>query len=196
MLYRPLIYAACDQAYFDTHAEAFCRSAMLHGHPVIVDLVSESDNPADYACARFIRLPKMLKDKRGILVADVDSVFNGPIEMDDEFDLGVFARPWMKDPAKAVLAGLFYCGNNAMLFAQELRRTILSAPIEWGCDQAALSETYRKYYSTYKVAKFSSKTMSYAFDTEAPMWTAKGQWRKTDSVYLARRAMYEDRAVC
>lgn len=187
----PLIYAACDQAYYDTHGEAFCRSARENGYRVKVDVV-EGGDAVSYSCERFIRLPDVLKRHPHVLVVDIDSLFNSSLVIADEYDLGLFFRPWLVgyDSGKQLLAGTAYFTWRALPFAKKVQGRIVEGKKYWGCDQAALWETFLEDRDNYRVLQINDRMMNYDFKFDAPIWTAKGN-RKSDPVYLERRAAYE-----
>src|SRR5688572_27438455 len=96
---KPLIYATADRSYYDLYGIAFLESAKVHGHEARVfrgaHRLAETDFKlkAYYAAWRFRVLPEVLRSYPAALVLDVDTIIQSPIEIGDEYDLGIFFRP-------------------------------------------------------------------------------------------------------
>jgi len=200
---KPLIYAICDQAYFHTHAEAFRRSGESHGNIIFIELIRPNDHvewverlpPHDrktfYVMLRFLLLPKLLKHCQGILVCDIDSVFNAKIEFPDEYDMGIFFRPWLGEPSLKVLCSATYFTPRAIPFLERVRDRLLASSGEWGCDQAAIWQQTVEDEGKYNILQLDQDFISFDRFADAPIWTAKGPTRKCDPTYLARKQAYE-----
>lgn len=198
----PLIYTVCDQAYFDTHAQAFRRSAESHGNNVWINLVRPNDHadwvkqlpPHDrktfYVMLRFLLLPEVLRHCRGVLVMDIDSIFNEKIEFPDEYDMGIFFRPWARLPALKVLCSATYFTPRAIPFLERIRDRLIASSGEWGCDQAAIWQQTVEDEGKYRILHLDQSFISFGKYDGAPIWTAKGP-RKFDPSYLKRKQTYE-----
>lgn len=199
----PLIYTVCDAAYFHTHAEAFRRSAEAHKNLVRIDLIRPNDHaewakklpPHDrrtfYVMLRFLLLPEILRHAQGVLVMDIDSIFNAKIEFPDEYDMGIFFRPNAIDPAQKVLCSATYFTPRAIPFLERIRDRLMASSGEWGCDQFAIWQQTIEDEGKYNVLHLDQDFISFDKFDNAPIWTAKGPVRKCDPAYLARKQTYE-----
>jgi hypothetical protein len=195
-----LIYASSCADYFSVHGEAFTKSALQHGHEVRIDM---ADNFPDWrkklrftqervfnCFLRFLRLPEMLDDD-DVLVMDIDSIINKPIEFKD-CDMALFFRPWLNHVERLqVLLTASYWSKKSKPFAEAVRDKILASPHnEWCDDQMIVSRLCREIGHKFKIQNLNEDFVCYHFDREAPIWTCKGPARKNNPVYLERRAAY------
>lgn len=188
-----LLYATADRKYYDEHAGAFLNSAEHYGMEARIDLIEtcpqDFEPRAFYACARFLNLPSLLNDYESIWVVDIDSIFNRNIDV-SWYDLGVFFRHYLPNPNMKVLCSASYFTRNAKPFAERVASNILNGDKKWLCDQRAVWDAYLELGDQYKILKLNRDFVNFDFDKEAPIWTAKGIYRKSDPVYLARKAEY------
>lgn len=193
----PLVYTVCDQAYYDEHAEAFRKSAEKCGHEVRIDLVAEKDNPGLklaeprclYSVLRYIRLPDILKEHERVLVMDIDSVFNNPVEFNHVYDMALYFRPWVPLENLKVLLSAAYFTRNAQKFAEKVRDRLMADEVTWCVEQAVVWNAYLEDRGNYRVAQINDDLLNFEFKRETPIWTAKGG-RKSNAAYLERRGMY------
>ena len=195
-----LIYASSCPDYFAAHGEAFIASAKENGHRVKVDMVADfpewreklrCDSAKTFNCfLRFMRLPEML-DQEDVLVCDIDSIINQPIRFDN-CDMAIFFRPWMPPDweGKQVLLTASYWNKSAKPFAERVRERLLSQVNKWMDDQATVWRTYKEMGDRFTIQNLTQDFVCFHFDREAPIWTCKGPARKSDPVYLERRAQY------
>ncbi len=198
----PLIYATADRVYYDQNAEAFVNSAEKHGMEVKIDLVGNQFedlrkklNPTEprvfYCFLRFLLLPELLDKHENILVIDIDSVFNSKIEIDEKYDMGLFFRDWVHEEDKKILCGASYFTQRARSFAERVRDKLLCGKNEWYDDQLAFWKTYQEIGQNFNIMKMDHRFLNYNFESNAPIWTAKGKHRKQNPRYLARKRIYE-----
>lgn len=195
-----LIYASSGSEYFSVHGEAFIASAEKHGHRVKVDLVDDFPEWKDKlhckeertfnSMLRTMRLPEMLDDD-DVLVLDIDSIINKPIEM-QPCDLALFFRPWMPSEwvGMQVLMTASYWTKRSRPFAERVRQRLLSQVNKWGDDQAAVWRTFQEMGHLFAIQPLTQDFVCYHFDRDAPIWTCKGPARKSSPIYLERRAQY------
>lgn len=198
---KPLIYATCDQKYYDAHAEAFTRSAEKFGNKVKIDIVKVGFDPKirnteariHYCAARFTRLPELLDEHPHIMISDIDAVFNSTIEFDEKYDLGIFLRPWLPKELRSlqVLCAAFYATRKAKAFTEFVRENIYKYHAKWLFDQRAVWFAYQQMSHQFNIMNLGTDFLNYDFKTEAPIWTGKGN-RKDNPVYLARKNQYEN----
>jgi hypothetical protein len=195
----PLVYTTCDRGYFDAHGETFRRSAEAHGHQVRVDIVEDTDpdfylfeEPRTFYCfARWLRLPALLKEHPAVLMVDIDSIFNAPAEVPENYDIGLFLRPWLSPLALKVLCAASYWTDRALQFAETVKENILHRGFTaWGNDQYLVWQHYFNTLGQYQVLELNDNFLNYNFNKEAVIWTAKGPSRKSNAIYLERRARY------
>ena len=183
---RPHIFAACDKAYHKLFASRFIESAEAQGHTVHVfcDGDWSLDRRAHHAAMRFRLLPLILLNHPAVLVLDVDSVIREPIEIEDEYDLGVFPRLDKTDEGKRILGGILYCTDRAREFAIAVaHRLNVADDLEWGDDQLALWRTYSDLKDKFRIKKFNTRTFDWEPSTRARIYTAKGL-RKVDPSFI------------
>jgi hypothetical protein len=174
---RPHIFAACDNSYYKLFAAQFIESAEANGHTVQVFCNGEwaLDRRAHHAAMRFRLLPLILLCHPAVLVLDVDSVIREPIEIEPEYDLGVFPRLDKADEAKRIMGGIFYCTDRAREFAIALaHRLDVADEIKWGDDQTALWRTYDDLKDKFRIKKFTTRTFDWENPKRPRIYTAKG----------------------
>ena len=177
-----LIYASSCPDYRAAHGEAFIKSAEKHGHRVLIDI---TEGRVESSLLRFRKLPEMLD--QDVLVLDIDSIINGPIEI-PSCDLALFFRPGMPPWREElhILAGASFWTKRAKPFAESVRDKLTD---QWGSDQIALWRTFREMGDRFDIHWLDQDFMSYDF-RDAPIWTAKGD-RKSDPIYLERAHAYQ-----
>lgn len=197
----PIVYTVCDQPYYDEHAAAFRKSAENAGHEVRIDLVT-GDMHADirsrldlaeercfYSVLRYLLLPSVLQEHGAVLVMDIDSVFNGPAEFNSGVDMALYFRPWAQPEHLKVLLSAAYFSRGAMPFVEAVAARLARERVTWCCEQLVVWEQYVADRGRYKVQQLNDRFMSYDFDKNVPIWTAKGG-RKLNAAYLERRAEF------
>lgn len=190
----PLVYTVCDRVYFDEHAEAFRKSAERQGHQVRIDLVSAEDNPGLtldeprclFSVLRYIRLPELLAEHERVLVMDIDSVFNAPIEFNDGYDMALYFRPWIPSEHLKVLLSAAYFTRKALPFAEKVRDLLVSGRVHWCDEQIAVWRAFVEDRFRYRIFQMNENMLNFDFVRESPIWTAKGS-RKNDARYVERR---------
>lgn len=193
-----LIYASSGPDYFQEHGGAFIRSAEKCGHRVKIDMADDfpewksklryKEDRTFYAMLRTMRLPEML-DQEDVLVLDIDSIINRPIEI-EPCDMALFFRPWLAPETLKVLMTASYWGRASKPFAERVRERLLERVNDWGDDQTAVWQTYCEMGSQFDIRPLNQDFVCYHFDRDAPIWTCKGPARKNDITYLERRAQY------
>ncbi len=195
-----LIYASSCKDYFSEHGEAFIRSAEKCGHKVKIDMAGDfpelraklrCESERVFACwLRLLRLPEML-DREDVLILDIDSIINRPISF-EPCDMALFLRPWLPPNREdlQVLLTASYWNKAAKPFALRVRERLLGQFNKWGDDQAAVWRTYKEMGGSFDVQPLTQNFVCYEFDRDAPIWTCKGPARKSNPVYLERRAAY------
>ncbi len=199
----PLIFTVCDLAYFHAHALTFRRSAEAHKNLCRIDLIRPGDHagwanklpPHDrrtfYVMLRFLMLPEILRHCAGVLVMDIDSIFNAKIEFQDEYDMGIFFRPEEHLPTMKVLCGATYFTPRAIPFLERVRDRLMTSSGEWGCDQAAIWRQTIEDEGKYNILNLDQNFINFeTFEQSASIWTAMG-FKKYDPTYLARQKIYE-----
>lgn len=190
---KPFIFAACDQRYYDLYGAAFLNSARAAGHEVEVFCdggISGLNRRAHYSVQRFRMLPGLLTTHPAVLMLDVDSIVREPVEIGEEYDLGLFPRLDEADERKRMIAGIFYCTDRATDFAWALTEAIGH---EWGDDQRAIWQTYEAMKDKFKIKKFTNRVMDWDTPTKAKIFTAKGL-QKIDGPFLNEVAQWRQRA--
>ena len=175
---KPFIFAACDDAYYHYFAKALINSARVHGHECEVangGVISRGSA----AALRYIKLPGMLQKHPSILILDVDSIINGPIEIGDRFDLGVFLRNEYTDRRKKIMGSAVYVTDRAMQFATELKDYLSNDP-QWFADQFWLYKLYERHKEKYTIKHFDTNFINWHFHP-APIWTGKGEAKDTEN---------------
>ena len=173
---RPYIYSVCDTGYRDRYASSFLNSARANGHQAEVFC---TEKPAVRLvdkvrlCAwRFELLPQLLREHGAVLMLDIDSVVQQPLEIGDEYDLGIFLRPEQAKDRFKTLCSIFYCTDRAMDFADEIiaggTHNIL-----WCDDQGVVWRAYEKLGHCYKVKCFDEGFISWR-NADANVFTGKG----------------------
>jgi len=82
---KPLILASCDDKYHDLYATPFRNSAEQHGMEVRI-VRGGNINPGAAAALRYLGLPHVLKEYPSVLVLDIDSIINEPIDFNDKWE--------------------------------------------------------------------------------------------------------------
>lgn len=176
---RPFLYAVADNYYKTTYAAAFLASAHATGHQARVFCdganVSHDRDKMRYCTWRYRLLPEVLSEHPAAMLLDVDTVIRKPIEIEPEFDLGLFTRNSDKEEDNLrTLGGIFYCTARALEFASELA-TRMSAPnLRWGDDQGILWRTYQTLGAPYRVKLFTPAMIDWEPKTQACIFTGKG----------------------
>jgi hypothetical protein len=173
-LIRPFIYAVADTGYYFKYAAAFLNSARANGHQAEVFCDGESageHNHGKYASWRYAMLPEMLAKHPAVLVLDVDTVIQRPFEIEEEYDLGVYLRPWKPTPKTKTMAGIFYCTDRAMEFAQTVAKAMAEPGPWWGRDQAILWNVHEEMGAKYRVKLLDSEHMDWTPGCKAPVYT-------------------------
>ena len=196
---KPFIFGACDQRYYDLYATAFLNSARAQGHSVDVACDAgrsrTASDKARYHVWRFQLMPLMLRERPAVLAVDVDSIIRKPIEIEPEYDLGIFLRPHQTEAEnKRTLAGVFYCTSRAMDFAQALADAVSAPSDAYSADQVALWRTYEALGHKYRVKIFDRATMDWEPDTEPCIYTAKGALRRGSASFLSEVAKWSQKA--
>jgi hypothetical protein len=191
-----LIYASSGPEYFAEHGGAFIASAKKYGHQVQVDLAADFPELRNkirfnydkifYAHLRYLRLPDLLT--QDVLMLDIDSIINRPVEM-TPCDMALFFRPWLTG-GREVLMTASYWTPKAKPFAERIRDRLFTKQNKWGDDQIAVWKTYKELGEHFNIQTLDQNFVCYHFDREAPIWTCKGPARKDNATYLARRAAY------
>jgi hypothetical protein len=193
-----VIYATCSPEYFAAHGAAFRKSAERHGNQCRIDVIEDGSYPeiskryvqrhTFYASMRWFLLSELLDQQPWVLVCDIDSIFNGKIEVPEEFDIGLFFRPHLPAERK-VMCSASYWTTAAKPFVKRLCER-LETNLEWGCDQEEIWKQTLEDAGKYRVLGLGRDFVSYHFDPDALIWTSKGPVRKSDPVYLERKALY------
>ncbi len=187
---KPLIFAACDQGFYEKYGRALERSAAAHGMECIVHCAAGfsegEEGKARYSVERWLRLPDLLDRHPSVLVLDADSLINETVEMPADIDLGLYLRD-TPDIRKKVLGAALYITNRARPFARELRDS-LSGKVAWYDDQIALWKLYQKYRDQYSVMRLGPDLINWAC-MPAPIWSGKGA-TKFRNPYLKRLKRY------
>ena len=147
------------------------RTHIIHGDFNLLDANS----------LRWRRLPDILESNPAVLVVDVDSVFNGPIEIGDEWDAGIFFRneifTWLK-----TLMAVSYFTDRAMALAVELRdeieKSLASGKYKFMREQEILWKIHGRH-KNLKIKRLGKELMTWD-GTPAPIWTAKGSAKRSD----------------
>ena len=173
---KPFVYSVCDTGYRDLYAEAFVNSARAHGHDVEIFCTGKkAESLADKVrlCAwRFELLPQLLRTYGAVLMLDIDSVVQRPLNIADEYDLGIFLRPEQSKDRFKTLCSVFYCTDRAMDFAEEII-TGGTHSVLWCDDQGVVWRAYEKLGHRYKVKRFDEGFISWR-DASVPIFTGKG----------------------
>jgi hypothetical protein len=184
---RPFIFGTADAHYNQTYAPAFLNSARAQGHEAAVFCDGTAprtfQEKANYAVQRYRMLPELLTRHPAVLLVDVDSIIRRPIEIEPEYDLGVFLRP-DKIESRRVLAGLFYCTSRAASFALALADAMKGNHPQWGADQHALWPIYRDLGSQYNVKQFDNRHIDWEPDSDPCIYTAKGPLRRKAAAFM------------
>jgi hypothetical protein len=188
---KPLIFAACDQGYYDLYGKILKASSAAHGMECLVHcsgLTADSEeSKADHNVLRYKMLPDILSVRPSVLVLDVDSIINEAIEIPDRYDLGLFLRP-APDIRKKVLGSVFYITDRAKDFADELKGK-LAHQTHWYEDQMILWRLYQKNFDRYKVMQFGLDFINWHC-RPAPIWTGKGDVKLKNQIYRKLAAKY------
>jgi hypothetical protein len=194
---RPYIFGVADKFYNNMYVPAFINSARAQGHDV--EVFCDGTHPrtfqekANYAVKRFQMLPELLTKHPAVLLVDVDSIVRRPIEIESEYDLGVFLRP-DKVESRRVLAGLFYCTSRAASFALALADAMKGAHPQWGADQHALWPVYRDLGSQYLVKQFDTSHIDWEPDSDPCIYSAKGPMRRKAPAFVEEVAKWSQSA--
>ena len=185
---RPYIYSVCDTGYRDRYAVSFLNSARSNGHEAEVfctETPAESLADKVRLCAwRFELLPQLLREHGSVLMLDIDSVVQRPLEIEDEYDLGIFLRPEQAKDRFRTLCSIFYCTERAMAFAEEIVAGGTHSVL-WCDDQGVVWRAYEKLGHRYKVKCFDEGFISWR-DASAPVFTGKGL-AKTGRAFTAAK---------
>lgn len=193
---KPYIFAACDSRYGALYAAAFVNSARACGHDADVfvdDVASGIERRTYYSTLRFRMLPDLMKTHPAVLLLDVDSIIREPIEIDPEYDLGIFPRFDEAEECKRILGGIVYVTDRAKDFAQALADGLSANGLEWGADQRVLWQTYDAMADRYRVKKFNTRDMDWDMPTNARIFTAKGL-QKINKPFMAEVAKWRKQA--
>lgn len=176
---KPYIYSVCDTGYRDTYADAFLSSARAHGHRAEVFCTGKpAPKLADkvHLCAwRFQMLPALLCRHSAVLMLDIDSVIQRPLDIEDEYDLGIFLRPDKAKEKFKTLCSILYCTYRAIDFAEEVAKGGSTSwrGLGWCDDQAVVWRAYDKLGHRYNVKRFDEDFISWR-DESARIFTGKG----------------------
>jgi hypothetical protein len=184
---RPLIFAACDDIYFQKFAGPLMNSAKRHGMECEI-INGGTMEPTDAMVLRYRMLPDVLRCRESVLVLDVDSVINDTIHIGERYDLGLFLRNDFKDPRKKVMGSAVYVHRRAMQFAVELRER-LAGPCEWFDDQWAIDKLYRKHLGKFHVKLFGTEFINWHCEP-ALIWTGKGKVKETNERFAQEMERY------
>ena len=184
---RPLILASCSDEYHDLYANPFRNSAEQHGMEVRI-VRGGNMNPGAAAALRYLKLPHVLKEYPSVLVLDIDSIINEPIDFNDKWDIGLFLRTGYDDIRKKVLGSVFYIHQRAIDFAWMLRKR-LKDDARWYEDQVALYKTHQATLGKYKVKLLGTDFINWHC-TPASIWTGKGEAKTTNEKFLAQLKRY------
>lgn len=138
---------------------------------------------------RYLLLPEVLLVHSSVLVVDVDSIINEPIDIPSKYDLGLFLRG-NQDIRKKVMGSCFYITDRAMEFAEQLKMR-LDGETQWFDDQIAIYKLYQKHLGRYKVKLFGANFINWHCEP-APIWTGKGDIKSENEVFLHKLKKYND----
>ncbi len=187
---KPFIYAVADERYWHIYGKAFLNSARAHGHEADVfclKLASTADERAHCATERFRLMPALVKKHGPALALDVDAIIRKPFTVGAEYDVGVFIRPsgpehhtvWVGGEEISVcaraLAGIFYCTEQGLGFAEAIAEAMDEPSLRWGDDQAAIWDAYQRLGSMFRVKLFDTRHMNWKPGSDAPIYAAKGR---------------------
>jgi hypothetical protein len=154
------------------------------------------DYRALYASMRFLNMPKLIDDMP-LLISDVDSIILDKIEIEPEYDLGLFLRENnsmggndYEQQGMKIAAGAVYVTPRARQFIQVVHDTLISNPFQWFNDQHALYKAYQLVKDKYKIKHFDDNFMNWDFNKKAPIWTGKGNRKYDDQTYLDMKKKY------
>lgn len=185
---KPLLMTSCDDKYHELYAKPFRNSAEAHGMRVKIISGGACDR-VEASVLRFKLLPDVLKEHPSVLVLDIDSIINEPIDFHDRWDIGIFLRNEYKDEVhKRVLASAFYINARAIDFAWEVRKRV-KGKVAWYADQVALYKTYQATLGKYKVKLLGTDFINWHC-VPASIWTGKGVAKVRDEKFIAQLKRY------
>lgn len=153
-----------------------------------------------YSLHRFLVLDEVVKQRKSVLVSDVDAIISKEILIDDNIDLGIYLREdnniganqWEIEGMK-VAAGILYATDRAKQFTNTLKQNIENIELKWFCDQHAIYRTYRTFKDQYNILDFNGTNyIDWNFDNidaHSIIYSAKGN-RKSHPNYLRLKDQY------
>lgn len=125
-------------------------------------------------------LPDLLREHGAALMLDIDSVIQRPLEVEDEYDLGLFLRPEQPKEKFKTLCSILYCTDRAMDFSEEIARGGDTSwqGLGWCDDQGVVWRAYDKIGRHHNVKQFDERFISWR-DESAAIFTGKGPVKAT-----------------
>lgn len=221
-----IVFASCDTKYFNQFAQSllgsthFIAEVPLHIHVMnptdsvlntcetwsekfnfTYSLQDTIEDRTYYSINRFLVTPEIFKScsgVSGILVVDVDCIFNKKFDFPEE-DIGLFLREplpgtfgWEKEGTH-VAAGVVWCKSKSKRFLKNVSENIINhGNLTWFLDQVMLwrtfNDTSKKTFDTFR--KFDSAFMDWEFSEDSIMWTGKGDRKYNNTKYIERQNKY------
>lgn len=159
---------------------------------------SQGERRTYYACARFVGLPRLLKEcgTTAILCLDADSLIVNPI--DDDFtdkvnaDVVVDLRD-AENPNRehlAIAAGAIWLRPSlqvqkfALDLAEEIDSLIRNRELNWFADQIIFYRQMQAHAKSVRFFNLKRKYLDWDFGEDSIVWSAKGKRKENDLRFL------------
>ncbi len=159
--------------------------------------MSKKQIDAYYLFIRFLIVPDFFKIDKEIkmLMMDIDTIIKKPIIVPKE-PVGIFLREYHEDIRFKAMGGIVYVDNNGINFMHELNKLLShymkNGNMLWYADQIALYETYKKVSNKNDIHIFTEEYFSWSNHENAYAWTAKGNRKNTDTLFLNEKKYFEN----
>jgi tetratricopeptide (TPR) repeat protein len=191
----------------DTFRENFKNISISYTYEVIDVSKMTSDMLKTYfACARFIRLPELMKiSPATYLCIDCDCIVRGPLSKLDvgasESDIIVHRRFVTEEFLEVAAGGLVIMPTPAARqFLERLYSTITgtieAGEASWFLDQIALNQTISTELKVgLKISQLDISYIDWFFNSDSIIWTGKGERKNDNLIYLTEFDKYFNYAI-
>jgi len=205
------VLASCDSIYFLEHHKAYYTSAKAVGYTPYIHVINPTPevmsiiktlsnitvelnsikNVVYYACNRFYMAKDYLQYE-GILVTDIDCIFNKYMEAPEE-DIGLFFRNRKEIHAKLAV-GIVWMNSTpgGRKFAYDAANLVQQEKQVWFADQIGVYKAYDLNRNSLTCFTFEEQHMDWTFKPTSYMWTGKGSRKFRDRIYVNKKKQYEN----
>lgn len=150
-----------------------------------------------YACMRFLVIPSLFKIDKDIklMVLDIDAIIKKTLIFPNE-NIGLFLREYNKEIKFKILASILYVTYKHIDFINATNSIIAhhqkNNTMKWYIDQIALYKSYKGKIEEKDTYIFTQKYCGWDSENGEYIWTAKGNRKYEDQLFLKEKAYFEN----